>query len=168
MSTSHNKIPMFSKEDYDDWKIRMQDHLAAQDDDMWSVIIDGPMKIIKINIAFATSDGAPKYVEKRRHEYTNEEKKKANLDNVARDILYKTLDKNMFSKIKTCAIIYKYGNEETLQIVRNKNTKSYSANTSPLPSSLAVAARRRCRRHRPPPPPPSEFVPTISERRLRP
>ncbi|KZV35989.1 hypothetical protein F511_34352 [Dorcoceras hygrometricum] len=38
-----------------------------------------------------------------RHEYTNEEKKKANLDNVARDILYKTLDKNMFSKIKTCA-----------------------------------------------------------------
>ncbi|KZV30033.1 hypothetical protein F511_19259 [Dorcoceras hygrometricum] len=57
---------------------------------------------MKINIAFATTDGAPAYVEKRRHEYTNEEKKKANLDNVARDILYKTLDKNMFSKIKTC------------------------------------------------------------------
>ncbi|KZV50571.1 hypothetical protein F511_32620 [Dorcoceras hygrometricum] len=57
---------------------------------------------MKINIAFATSDGAPHIVEKRRHEYTNEEKKKANLDNVARDILYKTLDKNMFSKIKTC------------------------------------------------------------------
>ncbi|KZV31787.1 hypothetical protein F511_35969 [Dorcoceras hygrometricum] len=73
---------MFSKEDYDDWKIRMQANLAAQDDDMWSVITDGPMKIMKINIAFATTDGAPKYVEKRRHEYTNEEKKKANLDNV--------------------------------------------------------------------------------------
>ncbi|KZV45862.1 hypothetical protein F511_30180 [Dorcoceras hygrometricum] len=57
---------------------------------------------MKINIAFATTDGAPEYVEKRRHEYTNEEKNKANLDNVARDILYKTLDKNMFSKIKTC------------------------------------------------------------------
>ncbi|KZV27766.1 hypothetical protein F511_32991 [Dorcoceras hygrometricum] len=57
---------------------------------------------MKIHIAFATSDGAPEYVEKRRHEYTNEEKNKANLDNVARDILYKTLDKNMFSKIKTC------------------------------------------------------------------
>ncbi|KZV29779.1 hypothetical protein F511_33521 [Dorcoceras hygrometricum] len=40
MSTSHNKIPMFSKEDYDDWKIRMQAHLAAQDDDMWSVITE--------------------------------------------------------------------------------------------------------------------------------
>ncbi|KZV47945.1 hypothetical protein F511_38449 [Dorcoceras hygrometricum] len=70
MSASHNKIPMFSKEDYDDWKIRMQVHLAAQDDDIWSVITDGPMKIMKINIAFATSDGAPEYVEKRRHEYT--------------------------------------------------------------------------------------------------
>ncbi|KZV55094.1 hypothetical protein F511_07480 [Dorcoceras hygrometricum] len=102
MSTSHNKIPMFSKEDYDDWKIRMQAHLAAQDDDMWSVITHGPMKIMKINIAFGTTDGASKYVEKRRHEYTNEDKKKVNLDNVARDIIYKTLDKNMFSKIKTC------------------------------------------------------------------
>ncbi|KZV56770.1 hypothetical protein F511_38105 [Dorcoceras hygrometricum] len=58
---------------------------------------------MKINIAFATTDGAPEYVEKRRHEYTNEDKKKANLENLARDILYKTLDKNMFSKIKTCA-----------------------------------------------------------------
>ncbi|KZV22894.1 hypothetical protein F511_38936 [Dorcoceras hygrometricum] len=87
MSTSHNKIPMFSKEDYDDWKIRTQAHLAAKDDDMWSVITDGPMKIMKINIAFATSDGAPEYVEKTRHEYTNEDKKKTNLDNVARDIL---------------------------------------------------------------------------------
>ncbi|KZT76820.1 hypothetical protein F511_46155 [Dorcoceras hygrometricum] len=101
MSTSHNKIPMFSKEDYDDWKIHMQVHLAAQDDDMWSVITEGPMKIMKPNLAFAISNGEPQYLEKSRHEYTNEDKKKANLGNVARDILYKTLDKNMFSKIKT-------------------------------------------------------------------
>ncbi|KZV42996.1 hypothetical protein F511_37045 [Dorcoceras hygrometricum] len=90
---------MFSKEEYDDWKIRMQAHLAAQDDDMWFVIIDGPMKIMKANSAIAITDGAPRCVEKNRHEYTNEDKKKANLDNVAKDILYKTLDKNMFSKL---------------------------------------------------------------------
>ncbi|XP_073152889.1 uncharacterized protein [Henckelia pumila] len=41
-------------------------------------------------------------IEKPISEWTNEEKNKANLDNVARDIIYKTLDKNMFSKIKTC------------------------------------------------------------------
>ncbi|KZV23871.1 hypothetical protein F511_30543 [Dorcoceras hygrometricum] len=53
MSSSHNKIPMFSKEEYYDWKIRMQDHLAAQDDDMWYIITDGPMKIMKANTAMA-------------------------------------------------------------------------------------------------------------------
>ncbi|KZV30748.1 hypothetical protein F511_03726 [Dorcoceras hygrometricum] len=55
------------------------------------------------NLAFAISNGEPQFLEKSRHEYTNEDNKKANLDNVARDILYKTLDKNMFSKIKICA-----------------------------------------------------------------
>ncbi|KZV32011.1 hypothetical protein F511_32513 [Dorcoceras hygrometricum] len=135
MSTSHNKIPLFSREDYDDWKIRMQAHLAALDDEMWVVLTEGPLKIMKPNLAFAISNGEPQFLEKARHEYTrplkimkpnlafaisngepqflekarheytSEDKKKANLDNVSRDILYKTLDKdkNMFSKIKTCA-----------------------------------------------------------------
>ncbi|KZV32581.1 hypothetical protein F511_37303 [Dorcoceras hygrometricum] len=134
MSTSHNKIPMFSKEDYDDWKTRMQAHLAAQDDDMCSVITDGPMKIMKINIAFAMTDGAPKYVEKRRHEYTNEEKKKANLDNVARDILFKTLDKNMFSKIKTCATAKEIW-EKLIQICEGNDE------TSVTPSETVQRAR---------------------------
>ncbi|KZV54205.1 hypothetical protein F511_13838 [Dorcoceras hygrometricum] len=58
---------------------------------------------MKPNFAFAISNGEPHYLEKSRHEYTNEDKKKENLDNVARDILYKTLDKKMFNKIKTCA-----------------------------------------------------------------
>ncbi|KZV17637.1 hypothetical protein F511_15511 [Dorcoceras hygrometricum] len=98
MSTSHNKIPMFSKEDYDDWKIRMQAHMAALDDEMWAVITEGPLKIMKPNIAFAISNGDPQFLEKSRHEYTSEDKKKDNLDNVARDILYKTLD-----KAKTCS-----------------------------------------------------------------
>ncbi|KZV58053.1 hypothetical protein F511_42690 [Dorcoceras hygrometricum] len=73
MSTSHNKIPMFSKEDYDNWKIRMQAHLAAQDDDMWYVITEGPLKIMKPNLAFAISNGEPQFLEKCRHEYTNED-----------------------------------------------------------------------------------------------
>ena len=40
--------------------------------------------------------------DKPRFEWKAKDKKKANLDNVAKDILYKTLDKNMFSKIKSC------------------------------------------------------------------
>ena len=96
--TSFNKIPMFSREEFDDWKIRMQAHLAAQDDDMWYVITDGPMKILKTNTAVAITEGAPQRIEKPRDEWTTEDKRKANLDNVAKDILYKTLDKVTFSK----------------------------------------------------------------------
>ncbi|KZV55128.1 hypothetical protein F511_27736 [Dorcoceras hygrometricum] len=85
---------MFSREDYDDWKIRMQAHLAAMDDEMWTVITEGPLKIMKPNLAVAVTNGEPRYLEKPRHEYTNDDRKKSNLDNVARDILYKTLDKD--------------------------------------------------------------------------
>ncbi|KZV21085.1 hypothetical protein F511_19900 [Dorcoceras hygrometricum] len=60
---------------------------------------------MKPNLAVAVTSGEPQFHPKDRHEYTNEDKKKANLDNVAKDILFKTLDKdnNMFSKIKNCA-----------------------------------------------------------------
>ncbi|XP_073273319.1 uncharacterized protein [Primulina huaijiensis] len=97
-----NKVPMFSKEIFDDWKIWMQAHLAAQDDDILFVITDGSLKILKPNTAIVVTEGASKMVEKYRGEWTSEDKKKANLDNVIRDILYKTLDKNTFSKIKMC------------------------------------------------------------------
>ncbi|KZV57391.1 hypothetical protein F511_36700 [Dorcoceras hygrometricum] len=85
---SSNKIPMFCEEEYDDWKIRMQAHLSAMDDDMWFVITDGPIKILKANTAVAVSDGAPIMVEKPRFEWTIEDKRKGNLENAANDILY--------------------------------------------------------------------------------
>ncbi|KZV58688.1 hypothetical protein F511_18004 [Dorcoceras hygrometricum] len=45
-------------EDYDDWKIRMQAHLAALDDEMWVVLTEGPLKIMKPNLAFAISNAS--------------------------------------------------------------------------------------------------------------
>lgn len=81
----------------------MKAHLAAQDGDMWFVIIGAPIKILKVNPAVAITEGAHQMLEKHKSECTNEDKKKANLDNVAKDILYKTLDKNTFSKIKMCS-----------------------------------------------------------------
>ncbi|XP_073131439.1 uncharacterized protein [Henckelia pumila] len=45
---------------------------------------------------------APQIIEKPRNEWTNEDKKKANLENFAKDILYNTLDKTVFNKIKMC------------------------------------------------------------------
>ncbi|KZV13547.1 hypothetical protein F511_45291 [Dorcoceras hygrometricum] len=61
----------------------MQAHLAAQDDDMWFIIIYGPIKIMKTNTAMAISTGAAQWVEKPRLEWTSKDKKKANLDNMA-------------------------------------------------------------------------------------
>ncbi|XP_073035280.1 uncharacterized protein [Primulina eburnea] len=100
--THFSKVPMFSKKDFDDWKIRMQAHLAVQDNDIWFVITNGPLKIIKPNTAIAVTEGAPQMLQKQRSEWTSEDTKKSNLDNIAKDILYKTLDKNTFSKIKMC------------------------------------------------------------------
>ncbi|XP_075500041.1 uncharacterized protein LOC142538612 [Primulina tabacum] len=60
------------------------------------------MKILKKNTAVVITEGAPHIIEKPREEWTTENKRKATLDNVAKDILYKTLDKVTFSKIKMC------------------------------------------------------------------
>ncbi|XP_075478903.1 uncharacterized protein LOC142519759 [Primulina tabacum] len=114
---------MFSEEDFDDWKIRMKAYLAAQDNDMWFVITDGPLKILKPNTAIAVTDGARQMLEKQRSEWTSDDKKKANLDNVAKDILYKTLDKNTFSKIKMCPTVKEIW-EKLIQICEgNEQTK---------------------------------------------
>ena len=113
---------MFSKEDYDDWKIRMQAHLCAQDDDMWYVITEGPLKIVKV-IPSTTEGGEARAVDKPRLEWTTEDKNKANLDNVAKDILYKTLDKMMFSKIKSCATAKEIWEKLTQLNEGNEQTK---------------------------------------------
>ncbi|XP_073154046.1 uncharacterized protein [Henckelia pumila] len=111
----------------------MQAHLSALDDDMWFVITDGPLTITKVNTAVALFGGSSQYIEKPRIEWTAEDKKKANLDNFAKDILYKTLDKNTFSKIKTC----KTGKEIWEKLIQlceeNEQTKE---------SKLSIATQR--------------------------
>ncbi|XP_075483678.1 uncharacterized protein LOC142523833 [Primulina tabacum] len=60
------------------------------------------MKILKANTTVARTEGALHRIEKPRDEWIAEDKKKSSLDNVAKDIMYKTLDKVIFSKIKMC------------------------------------------------------------------
>ncbi|KZV18166.1 hypothetical protein F511_35711 [Dorcoceras hygrometricum] len=80
----------------------MQAHPTSRDDDMCFVFADGPIKVMRPNTVVDISAGETQWVEKPIMECTTEDKKKANLDNVAKDILYKTLENNMFSKIQTC------------------------------------------------------------------
>ncbi|XP_075478913.1 uncharacterized protein LOC142519768 [Primulina tabacum] len=62
-------------------------------------------------------------VEKHRSKWTDEDKKKVNLDNVAKYILYKTLDKNMFAKIKTCTTAKEIWEKLTQLCEDNDQTK---------------------------------------------
>ncbi|XP_073120704.1 uncharacterized protein [Henckelia pumila] len=62
-------------------------------------------------------------VEKPRAEWSDEDKKKSNLYNVAKDILYKTLDKNMFIKIKTCSTAKEIWEKLTQLCEGNDQTK---------------------------------------------
>ncbi|XP_073061782.1 uncharacterized protein [Primulina eburnea] len=92
---------------------------------MWYVITDGPMKNLKANTAVAITDGAPHRIEKPKDEWTTEDKRKANLDNVVKEILYKTLDKVTFSKIKICKTAKEIW-EKLIQLCKgNEQTKEY-------------------------------------------
>ncbi|KZV20927.1 hypothetical protein F511_08841 [Dorcoceras hygrometricum] len=88
---------------------------------------------MKANTAIAITNGAPQWIEKNRFEYTTEDKKKANLDNVSRDILYKTLDKNMFIKIKTCT---------TAKEIWEKLTQIYEGNDETKENKLTIAQQK--------------------------
>lgn len=57
---------MFFREDFDNCKIRMKSHLVDQDDYMWYVIIDAPIKFLKANTTVAVTKGSPQMAEKNR------------------------------------------------------------------------------------------------------
>ncbi|KAL6587807.1 hypothetical protein OROMI_000785 [Orobanche minor] len=98
-----NKVLMFSINEFDDWRIRMEVHLAAMHEEMIFVIQDGPIKTMKVNTT-ARVEGQEHdvYVEKDRDQWTADDRKRANLDNVAKNTLFVTLDKDTFSKVKSC------------------------------------------------------------------
>ncbi|XP_075504548.1 uncharacterized protein LOC142541986 [Primulina tabacum] len=51
----------------------MHAHLAAQDDDMWYVITDGPMRLVKANTVGSLTDGSPHRIDKPREEFSTKE-----------------------------------------------------------------------------------------------
>ncbi|KAL6585833.1 hypothetical protein OROMI_002477 [Orobanche minor] len=80
----------------------MQAHLSSIHDDMWTIIEEGPFIFEKDNSPEEIAAGKPAKIPMKRTELSAEERKLANLDNRARDILYQTLDKATMVKIKNC------------------------------------------------------------------
>ncbi|KAL6563479.1 hypothetical protein OROGR_002438 [Orobanche gracilis] len=102
MEHIHSRLRVFSVDEYDLWKIRMQAHLSSVHDDMWTIIEEGPFIFMKDNTAEDIAAGEPEKIPRKRSEMNPDERKLANLDNRARDILYQTMDKATMVKIKNC------------------------------------------------------------------
>ncbi|XP_019153476.1 PREDICTED: uncharacterized protein LOC109149937 [Ipomoea nil] len=81
----------------------MQAHLSAIHDKMWDVISESPIVVMMVNTEAAAqgADGEA-MIPKPKSQLTSDEKARANLDNVALDILYKSLDDSLFPRVRKC------------------------------------------------------------------
>ncbi|XP_031131682.1 uncharacterized protein LOC116033067 [Ipomoea triloba] len=99
----HIHFLMFNLDKFDDWKVRMHAHLSAIHDEMWDIITIGLIEILEVNPNRAVE--GPEAVEMRpkaKSSLTTKERSRANLDNIARDILYKALDELLFPRVRKC------------------------------------------------------------------
>ncbi|XP_019154262.1 PREDICTED: uncharacterized protein LOC109150732 [Ipomoea nil] len=100
---NRSKQLAFSLSKFDDWKIRMQALLCSIHDEMWDVITTGPITVMMANTqAAAQGAGAEQIIPKPKDQYTSEDRTRANLDNIARNILYNSLDESLFPRVRKC------------------------------------------------------------------
>ena len=92
---STNRPPLFNGSNYTYWKARMKIFIQALDYDMWSIIVNGPHTPTKI------IDGEEST--KSEREWDEVDKKLAQLNAKAMNVLYCSLDANEFNRISTCA-----------------------------------------------------------------
>ncbi|XP_019159982.1 PREDICTED: uncharacterized protein LOC109156585 [Ipomoea nil] len=70
---------------------------------MWDVITTGPIIVMMVNTQAAAQGAyAEPMIPKPKSQLNSNEKSRANLDNVARDILYKSLDDSLFPRVRKC------------------------------------------------------------------
>ena len=101
--TSHGQLPVFTVESFDGWKIRMKAFLASVHDEMLDVITSGPIIPMKNNDLLFTVDGSRLgRIVKPKEEYDNTDRKRANLDNLCKSILFQSLGDVMFHRVKHC------------------------------------------------------------------
>ena len=92
---STNRPPLFNGSNYTYWKARMKIFIQALDYDMWSIIVNGPHTPTKI------IDGEEST--KPEKKWDEVDKKLAQLNAKAMNVLYCALDANEFNRISTCA-----------------------------------------------------------------
>lgn len=77
----------------------MQAHMEDLHYEMTDVLLEWPLVIMKVNPATRELD-AQSHIPKPKLEWTTEDRRRNNLDSVAKDILFKSVDDTIFSHIK--------------------------------------------------------------------
>ena len=91
---STNRPPLFNGTNYSYWKARMRIFIQASDYELWGVIINGP------STPTHTVDGT--IVPKPERDWNDNDRRMAQLNAKAINILYCSLDSNEFNRISTC------------------------------------------------------------------
>ena len=94
-----NRHLLFNGSNYTYWKARMKIFIQILDYDIWSIIVNGPHTLTKI------IDGVE--LTKSKREWDEVDKKIAQLNAKAMNILYCALDTNEFNRISTCMSVKK-------------------------------------------------------------
>ena len=92
---SLTRPPLFNGDNYPYWKKRMENFIQSVDLDMWDIILDGPHVI-------TTADEGGRLIEKPKAQYTDNDKKKVQLNHKAMNTLLCSLTEKEFSRVQLC------------------------------------------------------------------
>ncbi|GAV91165.1 DUF4219 domain-containing protein/UBN2 domain-containing protein [Cephalotus follicularis] len=91
-----SKPPFFDGNNYSHWKAKMTIFIQALDFNLWDIIIDGPELPQTI-----TKEGVKSL--KPRSLYTDEDRKKVQLNAKAKHVIICALNSNEFNRVSSCA-----------------------------------------------------------------
>ena len=102
MDNSLLKYLVFNIDRFDDWRVRMQAHLEAADDDMWDIIEKGPFVPMMHNPAHINDATAPAMIEKPKADWDEVDRKRNRLEKLAKDTLFKCVTDQIFPRVRRC------------------------------------------------------------------
>ncbi|GAV67625.1 DUF4219 domain-containing protein [Cephalotus follicularis] len=95
-SMSISKPPFFDGNNYSHWKAKMTIFIQALDFNLWDIIIDGP------ELPHIISQEGIKTL-KPRSSYTDDDRKKVQLNAKAKHVIICALNSNEFNRVSSCA-----------------------------------------------------------------
>ena len=95
--TTHH-VPLLEADHFEAWKIKIRRHMKTIDRRLFECVLNGPFIPMKLNLDMKTAAQQP-HIVKPEAEWDDEERKAANLDEVAADILTVAIDSDTFEQV---------------------------------------------------------------------